>query len=41
MKRVFVLEYGELIAEGSPSDIARDGRVIEAYFGEKQAIGAA
>jgi len=41
VKRVFVLEYGELIAQGSPSDIAQDDRVIEAYFGEKRAIGAA
>lgn len=40
VKRVFVLEYGELIAEGVPSDIARDERVIEAYFGEKQVLGA-
>jgi branched-chain amino acid transport system ATP-binding protein len=41
VKRVFVLEYGELIAEGVPSDIARDERVIEAYFGEKQVLGVA
>ena len=33
--RVLVLHHGELIADGVPSDIAGQQRVIEAYLGEK------
>lgn len=34
-KRIVVLDSGQLIARGSPSEISRNPRVIEAYLGER------
>jgi len=35
--RAVVLHMGQLLAEGSPQEVLRDRRVIEAYLGEKYA----
>lgn len=34
--RLYVLDHGEVIAEGKPGDVAKNAAVIEAYLGDEQ-----
>ena len=35
--RIYVMDHGDVIAEGSPDEIMRDPHVLEAYLGERAA----